>query len=136
MTNNEIIFENVKATFSPAQLAQLVSATYTPEQISTRRAGFAVVMDDSSTETADDVFNAELAAESFHTFQEWKRLGYSVKKGQHATLVCNLWKYTDKPGKAAREAAAEAGEDPMESDPHFYKAKSHLFHYLQVEKSK
>ena len=98
MTNNEIIFQAVKATFSPAQLAQLVSATYNQEQISARRAGFAVVMDDSSTETADDVFTAELAAESFHTFQEWKRLGYSVKKGQHATLVCNLWKYTDKPG--------------------------------------
>ena len=29
--------------------------------------------------------------------------GYSVKKGQHAALVCNLWKYTDKPGKAAKE---------------------------------
>ncbi len=98
MTNNEIIFETVKATFSPEQLAQLVSATYTPEQISTRRAGFSVVMDESSTETADDIITAELAAESFHTFQEWKRLGYSVKKGQHATLVCNLWKYTDKPG--------------------------------------
>lgn len=136
MTNNEIIFQAVKATFSPAQLAQLVSATYTPEQISVRRAGFSVVMDDSGSETADDIFTAKLAAESFHTFQEWKRLGYSVKKGQHAAIVCNLWKYTDKPGKAAREAAAEAGEDPMESDPHFYKAKSHLFQLLQVEKSK
>lgn len=136
MTNNEIIFETVKATFSPAQLAQLVSATYTPEQISARRAGFSVVMDDSSAETADDIFTAELAAESFHTFREWKHLGYSVKKGQHAAIVCNLWKYTDKPGKAAREAAAEAGEDPKECDPHFYKAKSHLFHCLQVEKRK
>lgn len=37
-----------------------------------------------------------LAAETFHTFAEWKRMGYSVKKGQHAALVCNLWKYTDQ----------------------------------------
>ena len=71
-----------------------------------------------------------------HTFPEWKRMGYSVKKGQHAALVCNLWKYTDKPGKAAREAAEAAGKDAPETDPHFYMAKAHLFHALQVEKSK
>ena len=29
MTNNEIIFENVRASFTPAQLAELVQATYT-----------------------------------------------------------------------------------------------------------
>ena len=77
-----------------------------------------------------------LAADTFHTFAEWKRMGYSVKKGQHAALVCNLWKYTDKPGKAAKEAAAAAGQDAPETDPHFYVAKSHLFNALQVEKSK
>ena len=77
-----------------------------------------------------------LAADTFHTFAEWKRMGYSVKKGQHAALVCNLWKYTDKPGKAAKEAAAAAGQDAPETDPHFYMAKSHLFNALQVEKSK
>lgn len=86
MTNNEIIFETVRANFTPAQLAELVAATYTAEQI--------------------------------------------------AALVCNLWKYTDKPGKAAKEAAAAAGQDAPETDPHFYMAKSHLFNALQVEKSK
>ena len=29
MTNNEIIFETVRNTFTPAQLAELVQATYT-----------------------------------------------------------------------------------------------------------
>ena len=53
-----------------------------------------------------------------------------------SNLVCNLWKYTDKPGKAAKEAAAAAGQDAPETDPHFYVAKSHLFNALQVEKSK
>ena len=53
-----------------------------------------------------------LAADTFHTFAEWKRMGYSVKKGQHAALTCQLWKYTDKPGKAAREAAEAAGKTP------------------------
>ena len=104
MTNNEIIFENVRASFTPAQLAELVNATYTADQ--------------------------------FHTFAEWKRMGYSVKKGAKSAITCQLWKYTDKPGKAVREAAEAAGKDAPETDPHFYMAKAHLFHALQVEKSK
>ena len=134
MTNNEIIFETVKATFTPAQLAQLVAATYTEEQVLARRGSVTITVDPESSENPEDIFTALLAAETFHTFAEWKRMGYSVKKGQHAALVCNLWKYTEKPGKAAREAAAAAGEDAPESDPHFYMAKAHLFHALQVDK--
>ena len=34
------------------------------------------------------------------------------------------------------EAAEAAGKDAPETDPHFYMAKAHLFHALQVEKSK
>lgn len=136
MTNNEIIFETVKAAFTPAQLAQLVSATYTEEQVLARRGSVTITVDPESSENPEDIFTALLAAETFHTFAEWKRMGYSVKKGQHAALVCNLWKYTEKPGKAAREAAAEAGQDAPETDPHFYMARSHLFSRLQVEKSR
>lgn len=136
MTNNEIIFETVRASFTPDQLAELVAATYTAEQIAARRAGVKITVAEGSDETPDAVFHAMLAADTFHTFAEWKRMGYSVKKGQHAALVCNLWKYTDKPGKAAKEAAAAAGQDAPETDPHFYMAKSHLFNALQVEKSK
>lgn len=36
MTNNEIIFETVRNTFTPAQLAELVQATYTAEIIAAR----------------------------------------------------------------------------------------------------
>lgn len=136
MTNNEIIFETVRSSFSAAQLAELVNATHTAEQINARRAAVKITVAEGSDETPDGIFFAMLAAETFHTFAEWKRMGYSVKKGQHAALVCNLWKYTEKPGKAAREAAAAAGEEAPEVDPHFYMAKSHLFHALQVEKSK
>jgi hypothetical protein len=136
MTNNEIIYETVRASFSAAQLSELVHATFTPEQINARRAAIKITVAEGSDETPEGIFYATLAAETFHTFAEWKRMGYSVKKGQHAALVCQLWKYTDKPGKAAREAAAAAGEEAPEVDPHFYMAKSHLFHALQVEKSK
>ena len=88
MTNNEIIFETVRASFTPAQLAELVAATYTAEQIAARRAGVKITVAEGSDETPDAVFHAMLAADTFHTFAEWKRMGYSVKKGQHAALVC------------------------------------------------
>ena len=136
MTNNEIIFETVRNTFTPAQLAELVQATYTAEQIAARRAAVTITVDEGSDESAEDIFSAMLAADTFHTFAEWKRMGYSVKKGQHAALTCQLWKYTDKPGKAAREAAEADGKDAPETDPHFYMTKAHLFHALQVEKLK
>ena len=140
MTNNEIIFENVRASFTPSQLAELVQATYTAEQITARRANVAITVDEGSAATAEDIFTAMLAADQFHTFAEWKRMGYSVKKGAKSAITCQLWKYTDKPGKAAgkaaREAAEAAGKDAPETDPHFYMAKAHLFHALQVEKSK
>lgn len=130
MTNNEIIFEAVRATFTPSQLADLVAATYTPEQIAARRA---CVVVDAADGNADDIITADLAADTFHTFAEWKKLGFSVKKGQHAAITCKLWKYTDKPGKAVRDAAAESGEDAPKTDPHFYMATAHLFNRLQVE---
>ena len=136
MTNNEIIYETVRASFSAAQLSELVHATFTPEQINARRAAIKITVAEGSDETPEGIFYATLAAETFHTFAEWKRMGYSVKKGQHAALTCQLWKYTDKPGKAAREAAEADGKDAPETDPHFYMTKAHLFHALQVEKSK
>ncbi|MFR2192083.1 MAG: tyrosine-type recombinase/integrase [Acutalibacteraceae bacterium] len=40
-----------------------------------------------------------------HTFAEWKKAGYSVKRGEHAAITCDLWKYTERPGKAAKAAA-------------------------------
>ena len=46
-----------------------------------------------------------------HTFAEWKKAGYSVKRGEHAAITCDLWKYTERPGKAAK-AEGEA-EQPM-----------------------
>ena len=48
MTNNEIIFENVRASFTPAQLAELVQATYTAEQIAARRANVTITVDEGS----------------------------------------------------------------------------------------
>ena len=120
----------------PGKIAELVQATYTAEQIAARRSNVTITVDEGSAATAEDIFTAMLAADQFHTFAEWKRMGYSVKKGAKSAITCQLWKYTDKPGKAVREAAEAAGKDAPETDPHFYMAKAHLFHALQVEKSK
>lgn len=72
----------------------------------------------------------------FHTFQEWKKRGYSVKKGEHAIFSADLWKYTDKPSKAMIQAAKEAGTDAPEQSPHYYKKLSYLFSASQVERIK
>ena len=74
-----------------------------------------------------------------HTFAEWKKAGYSVKRGEHAAITCDLWKYTERPGKAAKAARAEAakagqnGPDADAPDPHYYMAKAHLFTRDQVK---
>ncbi len=128
MTNNEIIFNAVRTSFTPAQLSQLVAATYSTEQRTAYAARVTVSPD--GDKSPYEVISALMAADSFHTFAEWKSLGYSVKKGQHAALCCQLWRYTDKPGKSAQEA----GADPDRPDPHFYRTKAYLFHFLQVEK--
>lgn len=44
--------------------------------------------------------------EPIHTFQAWKNLGYSVKKGQHAIAQFPIWKYTT--GKKAEMSEEEA----------------------------
>ena len=62
MTNNEIIFETVRNTFTPAQLAELVQATYTAEQIAARRAAVTITVDEGSDESAENIFSAMLAA--------------------------------------------------------------------------
>ena len=69
----------------------------------------------------------------FHTFQEWRACGYSVKKGEHAIFSTQLWRYTNKPSKATIQAAQEAGEDAPQDSPHFYKKLFHLFSFAQVE---
>lgn len=88
-------------------------------------------------EQADQIL-ASGARLPLHTFQEWKRMGFSVKKGEHAALSCTLWKFTNKPGKAGRQAAAELGEATAElleekGDPHYYMAKAALFTASQVK---
>lgn len=71
----------------------------------------------------------------FHTIPEWSRRGYHVKAGEEALFSCNLWKHTDKPSRAAIQAAQEAGADAPETSPHFYQKLSYIYSFSQVEKN-
>lgn len=62
------------------------------------------------------------------TFAEWKKAGYSVKKGEHATLTCYIW----KPKKNAKKAEPENEEEERGTD--FFKVKAFFFTPEQVQK--
>ena len=70
-----------------------------------------------------------------NTFAEWKRLGYIVKRGEHATITSKLWRYTDRKSKKAesQKTAMDKAEDEQESG-RYYLAKAFLFTSEQVQK--
>ncbi|MCR5785690.1 MAG: ssDNA-binding domain-containing protein [Eubacterium sp.] len=62
-----------------------------------------------------------------HTFAEWQKLGFKVKKGERARITTKLWKMSKK-GKI------EANNDEEEKKEHFFLTKAFLFTKEQVEK--
>ena len=58
-----------------------------------------------------------------YTFSEWKKRGYSIKKGEHAKYQTTLWKYKTKPNK----------KDSEVSQGYCFMKKTHLFTREQVE---
>lgn len=69
--------------------------------------------------------------EDIHTFQGWKNLGYSVKKGEHAISKITIWKY--KKGKAED---AEQTEDKSTSTYDMFLTAAYFFKKSQCEKIK
>lgn len=68
---------------------------------------------------------------SLYTFQEWKKAGYSIKKGQHAKLSCVIWlpstkKYTKK--------GAVTGEEKEIDTTRFFQKRAYFFSPDQVDK--
>lgn len=43
------------------------------------------------------------ANEEIHTFQKWKSLGYSVKRGEKAITKLTIWKHTSKVNAETQE---------------------------------
>lgn len=84
---------------------------------------------------------------NYHTFNEWKRHGYIVKKGSKAAFSCRIWDYkTSKKGEYTAEEAATMnsiihnadGSEVKEGDPkmhsQYYKFNAYFFGADQVEK--
>lgn len=72
--------------------------------------------------------------EPIHTFAEWKKAGFIVKKGQKAVARFAIWNYTDKPSKATKAAREAAGKEDIEAaDPHYYLKEACFFSQSQVE---
>ena len=83
-----------------------------------------------------------------HTFDVWKKAGYSVKKGEKHAFEARIWKYTEKKtGTYTEEEAAsinamvvnadgskiEAGDEKISRD--FIKKTAYFFTSAQVEKT-
>ena len=58
--------------------------------------------------------------EECHTYQDWKRYGYQVKKGEKALFQTEIWNFTHY-------------KDPDKED-HYYKKKASFFGLSQTEK--
>ena len=134
MTNTAIIRDAVASSFSPEQLYTLAAAHTSPEHLA-KLAASVTVTDKKTGEQLDPMpeICADIVGALFHTYNEWKQQGLQVKRGQKASLSCYLWRWTDKPSKAQREAAKN-DSDADRPDPHYYKTLSHLFFIDQVEK--
>lgn len=104
---------------------------------------------DAGVFTAADLeaflFNGQMP--EYHTFNEWKRNGYIVKKGSKAAFSCRIWDYkTSKKGEYTAEEAAAMnamiinadGSEVKEGDPkthsQYYKFNAYFFGPDQVEK--
>ena len=66
-----------------------------------------------------------------HTFAEWKRHGYTVKKGERAKLTIFIWRFKEKK-KPENEEESNAVEIANNND--FYKTKAFFFTAEQVQR--
>lgn len=69
--------------------------------------------------------------EPIHTFNGWKALGYSVKKGEKSSIKFPIWKYTEK-----EKPEEEKTGNPLEDAPvtNMFMKMSAFFRFDQVEK--
>lgn len=138
MTNDEIIYNEVNAKYhTPEQRRAILALAYTPEQIAAK--GKEIHFKDVPEERQGEELEKLLLAGLFHTFQEWKKDGKSVKTGEKATMRTKLWKFDDRPRKTSASMepdALTAAANDQRPDGNYYKAPAHLFHIGQVEASR
>lgn len=138
MTNDEIIYNEVNAKYhTPEQRRAILALAYTPEQIAAK--GKEIHFKDVPEERQGEELEKLLLAGLFHTFQEWKKDGKSVKTGEKAAICTKLWKFDDRPRKTSASMepdALTAAANDQRPDGNYYKAPAHLFHIGQVEASR
>ena len=138
MTNDEIIYNEVNAKYhTPEQRRAILALAYTPEQIAAK--GKEIHFKDVPEEQQGEELEKLLLAGLFHTFQEWKKDGKSVKTGEKATICTKLWKFDGRPRKTSASMepdALTAAANDQRPDGNYYKAPAHLFHIGQVEASR
>ena len=138
MTNDEIIYSEVNAKYhTPEQRRAILALAYTPEQIAAK--GKEIHFQDVPEEQQGEELEKLLLAGLFHTFQEWKKDGKSVKSGEKAAICTKLWKFDDRPRKTSKSIepdALTAAANDQRPDGNYYKAPAHLFHIGQVEASR
>lgn len=64
-----------------------------------------------------------------HTFKEWQRIGYQVRKGEHAKLTCYIWRMNNKTSTMTIN-----GIEQENDESHYYKTKAFFFTAEQVDK--
>lgn len=137
MTNNEIIAASVLETVGIEAVEALAASVYSPALLASRRSAIRAKLPEGSTMSQEEAdraaFGEYLAVNLYHTFEGWKKSGYSVKKGEHAAVIAWIWK-PKKPSKAEQEAEALMQSGPSLMAPEFVKCKAFLFSRDQVEK--
>lgn len=113
MTNSDIIFTESQ------KLAENGLIAYTGRTIRAR------LSDGTETEIRE--------TEPIHTFAEWKKSGFIVKKGQHAVARFAIWMFTDKPSRHTQELRQASNQDTEAPDPHYYMKETAFFSRSQVE---
>lgn len=112
MTNNQIIF------IKSQELAEAGIINYTGRVFKAK--------------TADGQTIDVKETEAIHTFMDWKKAGYMVKKGSKAVAKFTIWNFTSKANKEAREAAEKEGKEAVEN-PHYYMKEAAFFSASQVQ---
>lgn len=110
MTNERIIFEESMRLMEEGTLkgtGEFVTVEY----------------EDGTTATVE-------IPEEIHTFNGWKKRGYSVKKGEKSKIKFTIWKYTEK-----QKPESEMTGNPLEDAPitHMFMKMSSFFTFEQVE---
>ena len=108
MTNAQIIFER--------------SVTLMNSGIIKGSGKFLNVIDENGNESLLEI------PEPLHTFNEWKKLGYVVRRGQKAKAFIQIWKYAEPKAKDD-----EASKVLTEEEKHFFMKNAAFFAFDQLE---